>query len=53
MRKMMYKLSNGTVVSTMREAKASGRDYEIVFEEIREKPSRLPEKQNATRKAIR
>ena len=53
MRKMMYKLSNGTVVSTMREAKASGRDYEIVFEEIREKPSRLTEKQKANRKAIR
>jgi hypothetical protein len=53
MRKMMYKLSNGTVVNTMREVKASGRDYEIIFEEIREKPSPLTEKQRANRKAIR
>lgn len=53
MRRLLYKLSNGTVVSTMKEARTSGRDYEIVFEEIREKPSRLTEKQEANRKAIR
>ena len=53
MRRLLYKLSNGTIVNTMREARASGRDYEIIFEEIREKPSPLTEKQRANRKAIR
>ena len=53
MRKMMYKLSNGTVVNTMKEAKSSGRDYEVIFEEIKEKSSPLTEKQRANRKAIR
>jgi hypothetical protein len=53
MRRLLYKLSNGTVVNTMREAKASGRPYEVVFEEIVEKSSPLTEKQRANRKAIR
>lgn len=53
MRRLLYKLSNGTTVSTMKEAKASDRPYEVVFEEIVEKSSPLTEKQRANRKVIR
>ena len=53
MRRLLYKLSNGTIVSTMREARASGRPYEIIFEEVVEKSSPMTEKQRANRKAIR
>lgn len=53
MRKLLYKLANGTVVGTMAEAKASGLEYSVVFEEIAEAPSVMTEKQRANRKAVK
>jgi len=53
MRKLIYKLSNGTTVNTMAEAKGSGLEYTVILEEIPEAPSTLTEKQKARRKAIR
>lgn len=52
MRKLFYKLSNGTIVYTMKEAKASGYAYEIGFEDIPEKEIILTERQRAKRKPI-
>ena len=53
MRRLLYKLTDGTVVRTMAEAKASGLEYSVIFEEIAEAPSMMTEKQRANRKAIR
>lgn len=53
MRKLLYKLTNGTVVGTMTEAQASGLEYSVVFEEIAEAPSVMTEKQRANRKAVK
>ena len=53
MRKLLYRLSNGTIVNTMAEAKASGLEYAVIFEEIVEPSSPMTEKQRANRKAIR
>jgi len=53
MRRLLYKLANGTVVGTMAEAQASGLEYTAILEEIPEAPSPLTEKQKANRKAIR
>ena len=53
MRKLLYKLVNGTVVGTMAEAQASGLEYSVVLEEIITESSRMTEKQRANRKAIK
>lgn len=53
MRKLLYKLTDGTVVGTMAEAKASGLEYSAVFEEIVTESSRMTEKQRANRKSIK
>jgi len=53
MRRLLYKLTNGTVVRTMAEAQASGLEYSVILEEIAEAPSKMTEKQKANRKAIR
>ena len=53
MRKLLYKLANGTVVGTMAEAQASGLEYSVFFEEIVTESSRMTEKQRANRKAIK
>ena len=36
MRALKYKLANGTIVNTMSQAKASGQEYEVFMEEVRE-----------------
>ena len=36
MRALKYKLADGTIVNTMSQAKASGQEYEVFLEEIRE-----------------
>lgn len=53
MRKLLYKLTNGTVVGTMAEAQASGLEYSVVLEEIVTESSRMTEKQRANRKAVK
>lgn len=53
MRKLLYKLTNGTIVGTMAEAQASGLEYSVVLEEIVTESSRMTEKQRANRKAIK
>lgn len=53
MRRLLYKLTDGTVVGTMAEAKASGLEYSVFFEEIITESSRMTEKQRANRKAIK
>ena len=52
MRKLLYRLSNGTTVNTMTEAKASGLEYTVFLEKIPGKPPVLTEKQKANRKAL-
>ena len=43
MRKLVYELTNGTVVKTLAEAQLSGQGYVAKFEEIKsERPKRLP-----------
>jgi len=54
MRKMNYALANGTTVSTMREAKASGQPYTVTFEDIEEDTTaNMTELQRARRKSVR
>ena len=53
MRKLLYKLTDGTVVGTMAEAQASGLEYSVVLEEVAEAPSVMTAKQRANRKAIK
>ena len=53
MRKLLYRLSNGTIVNTMADAKASGLEYTLVFEGDVERHSPLTEKQRANLKAVR
>ena len=36
MRALKYKLADGTIVNTMSQAKASGQEYEVFMEEVRE-----------------
>ena len=36
MRALKYRLENGTVVNSMSQAKASGQEYEVFLEEVRE-----------------
>ena len=54
MRKMIYKLNDGSVVSTMDEAKTSGQKFKIDFEDIPERDplANMTEKQKARRIAL-
>lgn len=53
MTNLVYRLSNGTCVNTLKEAKASGLDYIVAYVEIEEQHSALTEKQRANLKAVK
>lgn len=50
MRKMLYKMENGTVVNGYKEAKATGLKYKIVFEEIKEPVALSPKQKRVAAK---
>ncbi len=47
MRALKYRLSNGTVVNTLAEAKASGNEYTAIMENVREAGSAVSPKRQA------
>lgn len=49
MTKVSYILSNGTEVTTLREAQLSGLGYTMSYTKIPNQPSKLTEKQKARR----
>lgn len=49
MTKTIYTLANGTRVSTMAEALASGMKYRVTYEPVAKEPIKLSEKRKAMR----
>lgn len=49
MTNVTYTLSNGTVVNTYAEAKASGLNYKVTYTPVPKEPIRLTEKERAIR----
>lgn len=52
MRRLVYTLTNGKVVGTLREAQMSGQGYKQTMAEVEETPIKLTEKQAARRVKI-
>jgi hypothetical protein len=47
MRALKYRLTDGTIVNTLAEAKASGKEYTAVMENVREADSAVSPKRQA------
>lgn len=52
MTKLNYKLENGTVVNTYKEAVESGLRFETVYTEVEKEPCKMTEKRKAMRVKI-